>query len=261
MSRIRSVHPGFFRDERLVQCSAFARLLFIGLGVDADDKGIFEWKPLTLKMTIFPGDNLDIIPLLEELEAADAVRRYEIAGRQYGAIRNFRKFQRPKTPNDIHPMPPDIGIYVYLPGASSEVDADEAGQFPPKGETPPPAGEKPFQMEEVGGKREEEKHISLEGERDFDEWYAVYPRHVGRGQARKAYRAARRKADAAQLLAGAKSAAREFGGKEPQYIPHPATWLNGERWDDDKTSAAAAAATRRDKNGNLPGDALYGVSY
>ena len=32
MSRIRSVHPGFFKDERLVSTSMAARMLFIGLG-------------------------------------------------------------------------------------------------------------------------------------------------------------------------------------------------------------------------------------
>jgi hypothetical protein len=50
MSRIRSLHPGFFTDERLVTTSLEARLLFLGLGIEADDKGIFEWKPVTLKM-------------------------------------------------------------------------------------------------------------------------------------------------------------------------------------------------------------------
>jgi hypothetical protein len=149
MSRIRSVHPGFFRDERLVQCSAFARLLFIGLGVEADDKGIFEWKPLTLKMTVFPGDNVDVPALLDELEKADAIMRFEANGRDYGAIRNFRKFQKPKTPNDIHPMPDYVADYVSFP-PKGEIEAPEPPAVPPK-------AEKSAQMEDGGGKREGEK--------------------------------------------------------------------------------------------------------
>src|SRR5690606_34184708 len=105
MSRIRSVHPGFFTDENLVPCSAFARLLYIGLGVEADDKGIFECKLLQLKMKVFPGDNVDVVALLAELVEAGNVRQFEVAGKAYGAIRNFRKYQKPKTPNDVHPMP------------------------------------------------------------------------------------------------------------------------------------------------------------
>lgn len=146
MSRIRSIHPGFFTDENLVAVSLAARLLFIGAGIEADDKGIFEWKPLTLKMRVFPADNVDVAELLEELVAANAVKRYEMGGRTYGAIRNFRRFQKPKTPNDIHPAFPEILAYV---GLISETEAGKVEAFPPK-------GEKSFQMEDGGGKREEQ---------------------------------------------------------------------------------------------------------
>lgn len=150
MSRIRSLHPGFFTDENLVSTQLAARLLFLGLGVEADDKGVFEWKPLTLKMRIFPVDNLDVAALLDELEAHGVLRSYEIKGRKYGAIRNFRKHQRPKTPNDVHPITPEFSIYVGLTPAISETKAAEVVPFPPK-------GEKSFQMEDVGCRGKEEK--------------------------------------------------------------------------------------------------------
>lgn len=143
MSRIRSIHPGFFTDERLVSVSMAARLLFIGLGVEADDKGVFEWKPLTIKMRVFPGDNVDVEALLAELAGVDAIAFYEIEGRKYGAIRNFRKFQKPKTPNDVHPLPNHFRNYVGLTDVISE-------PFPQN-------GEKPLLMEDGGGKREEGK--------------------------------------------------------------------------------------------------------
>jgi hypothetical protein len=158
MSRIRSVHPGFFRDDRLVPCSAFARLLFIGLGVEADDKGIFEWKPVTIKMSVFPGDSVDVVSLLAELEEADAIRQFDIGGRKFGAIRNFRKYQKPKSPNDVHPMPGDIAEYVALP-QSGETNSDKDGTFPQKGENQ-------FQMEEGGGSRREEMPSSPEDKTD-----------------------------------------------------------------------------------------------
>lgn len=120
MSRIRSIHPGFFTDEDLAQVSIAARLLFIGLWVEADDKGVFEWKPLTLKMRLFPADNIDIDTVLTELASVDAVSSYELEGRKFGVVRNFRKFQRPKKPNDIHPMPTEFRTYVGLSATSSE---------------------------------------------------------------------------------------------------------------------------------------------
>lgn len=147
MSRIRSVHPGFFTDENFVAVSMSARLLFIGLGVESDDKGIFEWKPLTIKMRIFPADHVMVEELLAELVNVNAICRYEIDGKAYGAIRNFRKFQRPKTPNDIYPTTAEILAFV---GLTSETKAAKPAPFPPK-------GEKLFQMEDGGGRREEEK--------------------------------------------------------------------------------------------------------
>lgn len=148
MSRIRSVHPGFFTDEDLVSVSMGARLLFIGLGIEADDKGIFEWKPTTIKMRIFPADNIDVAALLTQLEEVGAIKKFEIADRAFGAIRNFRKFQKPKTPNDIHPATDEILAFVGLP--ISETSSGNVVPFPPK-------GEKPFQMEDGGGRREDEE--------------------------------------------------------------------------------------------------------
>lgn len=153
MSRIRSVHPGFFTDEDLVSVSFAARLLFIGLGVEADDKGVFEWKPLTIKMRIFPADNVDAAALLAELETIGAIKSYDVAGKKYGAIRNFRRFQKPKTPNDIYPAPREILAFV---GLVSEMDEGDEPSFPPKGETFPQNGEIAPQMEDGGGRGEEE---------------------------------------------------------------------------------------------------------
>lgn len=78
-----------------------------------------------------------------------------------------------------------------------------------------------------------EKDISSDFDSDFEAWYAAYPRHEAKGQARKAYRTARKKADGGTLLAGAHNASARYVNSEKRFIPSPATWLNGERWLDD----------------------------
>jgi hypothetical protein len=55
MARIRSVHPSLFTDEAWVSCSPLARVLYIGLLTDADDQGLFEWKPIQIKMRLLAG--------------------------------------------------------------------------------------------------------------------------------------------------------------------------------------------------------------
>src|ERR1700722_3074478 len=104
MARIRSVHPGLFTDEAFMGLSSDAQVFLIGLWTEADDQGMFEWKPLTLRMRLRPTKDGDVDPILSELEAAQCIKMFEISGRKYGAIRNFRKFQKPKTPNAIHPI-------------------------------------------------------------------------------------------------------------------------------------------------------------
>ncbi|MCS5946284.1 hypothetical protein LNP25_19480 [Klebsiella variicola subsp. variicola] len=53
MARIRTVKPEFWTDEKVVECSIPARLLFIGLFNFANDMGCLERSPKRLKMQIF----------------------------------------------------------------------------------------------------------------------------------------------------------------------------------------------------------------
>lgn len=64
----------------------------------------------------------------------------------------------------------------------------------------------------------------------FDAFWQVYPRKVGKGQARPAWDKAVRKA-APETIIAAVTATR--WPTDPRYIPHPATWLRGERWLDE----------------------------
>ena len=66
----------------------------------------------------------------------------------------------------------------------------------------------------------------------FQKFYVEYPKHVGRGAAIRALRGALKIATADQIIKGAKKFAAECKEKSAkfEYIPHPATWLNQQRW-------------------------------
>jgi len=185
MSRIRSVHPGLWTDEEFVTLTAFARLLFMGIWNECDDKGTFEWKPVTLKMRLLPADNVDVVALLAEIEAADCIRQYEVGGKKYGAVRNFCKYQRPKKPNSIFPITAEISQFCCF---SSETVSDEEGevrnQFPTGGEIAP-------QMEDGGGREGDKGNPPLPpkgkkadypfvgnvvrlNRRDYDKWRGLF---------------------------------------------------------------------------------------
>lgn len=74
----------------------------------------------------------------------------------------------------------------------------------------------------------------------FEEFWKVWPRRQGKGAARKAFISAVAKGvDAAFIIASATAYAHrcQLIGKESQFIPHPSTWLNQERYDDDAEAA------------------------
>lgn len=86
----------------------------------------------------------------------------------------------------------------------------------------------------------------------FDAFWSNYPRKVGKKDARKAWPAACRALAPDRL---AKAAAYWSGlwaqaGTEPRFVPHPATWLRGERWNDEPPQAP------RPRNAPPPGPVL-----
>ena len=85
----------------------------------------------------------------------------------------------------------------------------------------------------------------LEG---FEEVWAAYPRKVGKGDARRAWKKIRpdpelckRMIETLKKMARCEQWTRDGG----QFIPHPATWLNREGWEDEPEIAKPVAAPRQ----------------
>lgn len=76
----------------------------------------------------------------------------------------------------------------------------------------------------------------LEGE--FDGFWSAYPRRVGKQAARKAYRAARKGASLDEIAAGLRAQLPDLRGRDLHLVPHPSTWLNQHRWEDDPRASA-----------------------
>jgi uncharacterized protein YdaU (DUF1376 family) len=72
----------------------------------------------------------------------------------------------------------------------------------------------------------------------FENFWSICPRKTAKGSARKAWLKAIKTASPETIIDGIKAYAKSVQGTEPQYIAHPATWLNGERWSDETTVQA-----------------------
>lgn len=68
-----------------------------------------------------------------------------------------------------------------------------------------------------------------ENDPDFDVFWAEYPRKTAKEAARRAWETARARVGAETILNGLRAA---VWPAETQFIPHPSTWLNQGRWDD-----------------------------
>lgn len=68
----------------------------------------------------------------------------------------------------------------------------------------------------------------------FEAFWMMYPRKTSKGYARKCFATAAKKVHYEEILIALKSQI-EGGsfGDDKHWMPHPSTWLNGERWEDE----------------------------
>lgn len=236
MARSRNIKPGFFKNEELCNFPAMTRLLFAGLWTIADKSGRLEDRPRRIKAEVFPFDDVtadQIDGMLRELSSGKEpfIIRYSQDGCQLIQVVNWERHQSPYHREKESTLPPpnetNTVIAVNEPG-QDRVDTRNRGN------------------QESGIRNQE----SLEGgagetERHFIAWWNVVPNKVGRAAAGRAY---------LKALKSIKGRMAEIGdgGDDPhgfllarmlafskspkakgQYCPHPATWLNEGRYDDD----------------------------
>ena len=222
MARIRTIKPEFWTHEGLSALPEATHMLAAALLNYADDDGYFNANPGLVQAATSPLREPSVsIPDSLHLLAKEGYLRLGTGpdGRRYGHIVSFTDHQTIShaKPSKIK----DVGI-VW----------DEVGSIPVTVQE-----QSILNREQGTGNRTGNREQGTREARDFDEWYAIYPRHVARGAALKAYKAVRKRdVDAETLLAGAQRAALQYAGTDPQFIPMPATWLNAERWLDEEGS-------------------------
>jgi len=88
-------------------------------------------------------------------------------------------------------------------------------------------------------------------ETDFAPFWTAYPRKTAKPAALKAWRAAKDRPPLAELLAALErhKASRQWA--DPQFVPHPATWINGQRWADELKPAGEGITGNRGKGWQL----------
>lgn len=107
-------------------------------------------------------------------------------------------------------------------------------------------------------KRREEKNIkppkSPKGDCPrFDEFWLAYPRKTDKAKALKAWNKIKPDDSLVNLILNAvrsQSRTDQWTRDDGQYIPHPTTWLNGKRWEDETQTTGKPGSGQ--KGGGLP---------
>jgi hypothetical protein len=74
----------------------------------------------------------------------------------------------------------------------------------------------------------------------FELFWSAYPRRVSKAKARDAFAKARKKTTIDAMLTALEWQREQESWQQRdadgvlRYVPHPASWLNGERWDDER---------------------------
>lgn len=143
MARIRSLKPEFWDDRKLARStSRDARMLYMALWNQADEHGRLNGDAVWLKGRAFPYDDDveigDLKAMLDELENAERIVRYEVEGDPFIFLPKLAAHQRlepAKVPSRL-PEPPNDGASAPRPDGnepradhradSSETDSDKS---------------------------------------------------------------------------------------------------------------------------------------
>lgn len=196
------------RDQRF---SRRAILVYASLASRSGPGGIFpSQKTIATEMGISERTVRSALAELEELGVIERVRRH--SGSRGKATRlpdGYVLLPNGKQPEEV------AGCNGKQPATMDEATGNQAHATPYIEEEPV----------------EEEPVLRASA---FDTFWSIYPRRAGKKEAEKAFvKALKAGTSAEDVLAGARRFRDDPNLPEQRFIPHPSTWLNQGRWEDD----------------------------
>ena len=210
MSRRRYISTEISTDRHLRQVSDAACLFYTWMIPHVNDDATITGDPDELAAIVVPNrkgwGSQKVLHILTELESVGLVN--VVDGTLYVPIHSFYKYQSSipehKRRNEQPPANEDFQKKIL------KVAKNSASPSP----SPSPL-----------------THMLAEAS-VFASFWELYPRKVGKGAAEKAWASATKRASAETICAGLRRLMPSLLQEEPRYIPHPATWLNQDRWAD-----------------------------
>lgn len=228
--RIRTLKPDHRQHRKVGPLSHVVYRLWVGMIVEADDEGRLVADPGQLRVLIF-GYHPDVTR--EEIDTGLAtlatyglIQRYTVAATPYACFPSWKDHQRIKKPTPSRLPPPPL--------------VENSSPTP----SPPLPHSSRKSALEGKGREGKGKEYSLEraDTPQFEQFWKAYPRKIGKASARRVWmKVGQGNGFLARTLVAlaAQVQSEQWRREGGRFIPHPATWLNQGRWDDEVAPGAS----------------------
>ena len=242
-------------SEQIDELSPFEEIFFYRLLVNCDDYGCMDAREKVLTAKLFPLRAVrpsDVLKALARLAEVGLIGLYEIDDHPYLKVLKWADHQRVRISKHKYPEPTEEQLAAGC-GNSRQVAANcgESRQVAANcGELRPESN--PIQSESNPNTNPNPNpnptRVRARRELDglFDQFWTAYPRKEDKENARKAFAKLEPDGDLLTEILSAIEKQRqsaqwqENGGK---FIPYPASWLNGKRWQDEVKPASVQQKT------------------
>lgn len=258
MARGRMLSKSLSTSEKFASVGGhlveFCHALYPLLIPHTDDFGRLQGDPFTVKHQCYPASKRtldDFADALLELHRVELIRWYVVAGKRYIQIEQFEPHQmglHKRTRSRFPEIPGSSGKVPDIP--SEEKRREEKGreeEHVPSVAALPPASVTPARVKAATDHaktngvhslvvRETSKDLVAALKASFEEFWAHWPRRVAKQAAEREWLKLKPSLTLSDLIIQAVEAQKgtlDWQKDAGKWIPYPATWLHGHRWDDE----------------------------
>lgn len=254
-------------SDTIDQLSAKDEVFFYRLIVNCDDFGRMDARLPILKAKLFPlkleVSVDDIKNALVRLAAAGCVGLYRADGKPYVYLTTWEKHQNIRAKKSKYPAPEEgekidacdcENLYadeiICKQKKSSECKSEQMQANVPVIQSNPIQSKSESKSESKRARTRE----------DFDLFWNAYPKKKSKADAEKAFKKLNPDKQLLDTMLDAleeQKRSQDWKRDNGQFIPYPATWLNGRRWEDD----AGGGYSMPDYSATIPGVEIIDASY
>lgn len=248
----RIIKDSITKSEKISELTDFQFRLWVHLITYVDDYGRGDARPAIIRGACFPlrdrMTNKDIEKGLADLAGAGCVGLYKVDGKPYLYFPNWEKHQRVRQKVSKCPAPEDCDEELQ--------DAANGGELP----------QDAARIQSRIQNPESESRIQNPNTREargagFEEFWKAYPRKEGKQKARQAFEKVTVPLETLLQAVERQKTSAQWTKDGGQFIPHPATWLNGKRWEDQFTPCTSIPKGASGELGAAELEAIQKVLY